>query len=84
MSDNSDDHRKLLELEREQWRRQCRHSFISFCVEALSARGETPALHHRLIASELEAVARGKRKRLMILAPPGSAKVERRWRQPQT
>ena len=71
----SDDARRFLELQREQWRRQCRQSFIAFCTEALSLRGEVPALHHRLIASELEAVARGKRKRLMILAPPGSAKT---------
>jgi predicted phage terminase large subunit-like protein len=67
--------RRLLELEQEQWHRQCRQSFISFCIEALSARGETPALHHRLICSEVEAIARGKRERLMILAPPGSAKT---------
>jgi hypothetical protein len=71
----SDDARKLLELQLEQWRRQCRNSFISFCIEALSARDEVPALHHRLICSELEALARGKCKRLMILAPPGSAKT---------
>jgi predicted phage terminase large subunit-like protein len=71
----SEDARMLLKLEQEQWRRQCRQSFISFSIEALSARGETPALHHRLISSELEALARGKRKRLMILAPPGSAKT---------
>ena len=74
-SDLTDDRNRLLELEQEQWRRQCRSSFIPFCVEALSSRGETPALHHRLIASELEAVAKGDRKRLMILAPPGSAKT---------
>jgi hypothetical protein len=71
----SDDARTLLELQQEQWRRQCRQSFISFAIEALSARGETPALHHRLICSELEALARCKIKRLMILAPPGSAKT---------
>jgi hypothetical protein len=54
---------------------KCRQSFISFCIEALSARDEVPALHHRLFCSELEALARGKCKRLMILAPPGSAKT---------
>jgi predicted phage terminase large subunit-like protein len=67
--------RRLHELELEQWRRQCRSSFITFAIDALAARGEVPALHHRLICSELESVARGKRKRLMILAPPGSAKT---------
>jgi predicted phage terminase large subunit-like protein len=71
----SDDARRLLELQRERWRRQCRSSFLSFAVEALSARNEAPALHHRLICSELESLARGKFKRLMILAPPGSAKT---------
>jgi predicted phage terminase large subunit-like protein len=75
MSDLTEDRNRLLELEQEQWRRQCRQSFIPFCIEALSSRGESPALHHRLIASELEAVARAKVKRLMILAPPGSAKT---------
>jgi hypothetical protein len=75
MNDDSDDVCRLLELEQEQWRRKCRSSFLPFCVEALSARSESPALHHRLICSELEAVARGKCKRLMILAPPGSAKT---------
>jgi len=34
-----------------------------------------PAHHHRLIVSELEQVAKGNIKRLMILAPPGSAKT---------
>ena len=64
MSDHSDDALRLLELEQEQWRRKCRSSFLPFCVEALSAHSESPALHHRLICSELEAVARGKCKRL--------------------
>jgi hypothetical protein len=74
-SELTEDRNRLLELEPEQWRRQCRQSFTPFCIEALSPRGETPALHHRIIASELEAMARGKTKRLMILAPPGSAKT---------
>ncbi|HYI84455.1 MAG TPA: phage terminase large subunit, partial [Acetobacteraceae bacterium] len=33
-----------------------------------------PAAHHRLLIRELEAVARGDTKRLMVLMPPGSAK----------
>jgi hypothetical protein len=69
------DQAKLLELETERWRRQCRRSLAAFAIEALSARGEVPALHHRLIIGELQAVARGKTRRLMILAPPGSAKT---------
>ena len=44
-------------------------------MEALSPRSESPAVHHRLICSELEALAHSKIKRLMILAPPGSAKT---------
>ena len=75
MSDLTDDQIRLLELEREQWHRKCRGSFISYCIEVPEERGEIPALHHRLIAGELEAVARGRTKRLMILAPPGSAKT---------
>lgn len=34
----------------------------------------TPALHHRLIIEHLERLERGKIQRLLILAPPGSAK----------
>src|SRR6516164_6176420 len=36
--------------------------------------GFEPACHHNLIISRLEAVARGEIRRLMIIAPPGSAK----------
>src|SRR5689334_17764843 len=75
MSDDSEDAKKLLELEREQWRRECRRSLIAFCIEVLSSRGEAPARHHRLICQALQDVAEGRRKRLMILAPPGSAKT---------
>jgi hypothetical protein len=75
MSDDREDAEKLLELEREQWRRECRRSFTAFCVEVLSSRGETPARHHRLICQALQDVAEGRCKRLMILAPPGSAKT---------
>jgi hypothetical protein len=71
----SDDQHRLLDLEREQWHRECRRSFIAFCIEALSARGESPARHHRLICQALQDVAEGRCKRLMILAPPGSAKT---------
>src|SRR5215472_13210800 len=75
MSDDSEDAKKLLELEREQWHRECRRSFIAFCIEVLSSRGESPAQHHRLICDALQDVAEGRCKRLMILAPPGSAKT---------
>jgi predicted phage terminase large subunit-like protein len=71
------DQARLLELEREQWHRECRRSFQSFCVEALAPLGQRPALHHVLIIRELQALAdggAGAADRLMILAPPGSAK----------
>ena len=54
MSDATDDARRLYELEREQWLRRCRGDFLSFCIEALSARGEQPARHHRLIIQALQ------------------------------
>jgi predicted phage terminase large subunit-like protein len=75
MNDESDDRRRLLELEQDLWHRRCRNEFLSFCVEALSGRGEVPARHHRLICQALQDVAEGRCKRLMILAPPGSAKT---------
>jgi predicted phage terminase large subunit-like protein len=76
---NNDDARRLLELEQEQlkraWCTECRSSFVNFCTEALAPRGESPARHHRLICQALQDVAEGRCKRLMILAPPGSAKT---------
>lgn len=36
--------------------------------------GFTPAAHHKLLISHLEAVERGELQRLMVLMPPGSAK----------
>jgi predicted phage terminase large subunit-like protein len=70
-----DPRRQLYELELEQWHRRCRSDFLSFAIEALSAQSLQPAAHHRLICSRLQAVAEGRCKRLMILAPPGSAKT---------
>jgi predicted phage terminase large subunit-like protein len=67
--------RRLFDLRQEQWRRVCRADLTSFAVEALASRGEVPARHHRRICAELEAVASGEAERLMILAPPGSAKT---------
>lgn len=54
--------------------RECRRSFGAWCEEALHPFGQAPAIHHRLLIRELEAVARGETKRLMINMPPGSAK----------
>jgi hypothetical protein len=69
------DERRLLELEREMWRRECRGAFLPFCVEALRPQNQTPARHHRLICAAVEEVARGACKRLLMLCPPGSGKT---------
>lgn len=45
-----------------------------WCETALAPLGQKPAAHHRLLIRELEAVARGDVRKLMILMPPGSAK----------
>jgi predicted phage terminase large subunit-like protein len=71
----STDRQRLVELKREQWHRTCRRSFLPFAFEALAARGETPARHHRLFIEKLESVARGQCKRLMLIGPPGCAKT---------
>jgi predicted phage terminase large subunit-like protein len=69
------DQQRLFELRSAQWRRICQRDFLSFCIHALAPRGESPARHHQRICAELQAVARGETRRLMILAPPGSAKT---------
>jgi predicted phage terminase large subunit-like protein len=58
----------------EQKRRRVRGSLLGWCTEVLEPIGQKPATHHRLIITKLEAVARGEIDRLMIYAPPGSAK----------
>jgi hypothetical protein len=55
-------------------RRKVRSSFTEFCEHALAPLSQTPARHHRLLISELEAIARGEIDRLMVFMPPGSAK----------
>jgi hypothetical protein len=37
--------------------------------------GQQPALHHRLLLQQLDAISRGTIDRLMVLMPPGSAKT---------
>src|SRR6516225_7784793 len=69
------DQQRLYELRSAQWRRICQRDFLSFAIHALAPRGESPARHHQRICNELQAVARGDTRRLMILAPPGSAKT---------
>lgn len=55
-------------------RRRLRSDFGSWCEHALAPFDQTPAAHHRLLIRELQAVADGGCKRLMINMPPGSAK----------
>jgi predicted phage terminase large subunit-like protein len=55
-------------------RREARQSFQKWCEIALRPLGLTPAPHHRLLISELQKVADGETKRLMVFMPPGSAK----------
>jgi predicted phage terminase large subunit-like protein len=55
-------------------RRAMRRDFLSWCEFVLAPQGLTPAAHHRLIIRELQAVADGRTKRLMMFLPPGSAK----------
>lgn len=55
-------------------RRAVRRDLGAWCVYALEPQGLRPAAHHRLIIRELEAVARGETRRLMLFLPPGSAK----------
>lgn len=54
------------------WRRAARKSFTGFC-EAI-APDEPPAEHHKLICEAFDDVVEGKKKRIMIFMPPGSAK----------
>ncbi len=42
--------------------------------QVLAPVGQRPALHHALLLRELAAIERGRRDRLMVLMPPGSAK----------
>ena len=55
-------------------RRELRSSLLAWSTFALSPLSHTPARHHRLIIRELETLTHGDNDRLMILAPPGSAK----------
>lgn len=54
-------------------RREIRRDLTTWCRSAL--KPFEPAAHHRLMIRELEAVARGEIRKLMLLLPPGSAKT---------
>lgn len=55
-------------------RRRVRSSLAEWCCHALAPLGHAPARHHLAIIERLEALSRGDIDRLMVLAPPGSAK----------
>ena len=59
----------------EQGRRATNQSdLIDWASWVLGPNGQSPALHHRLLLQQLEAIGRGEIDRLMVLMPPGSAK----------
>ncbi len=70
----SSDAWEIRHREEQSRRRECRRSFLAFCIEALRPFGQVPAAHHRLLIAELQAVADGFRDRIMIFMPPGSGK----------
>jgi hypothetical protein len=45
--------KRLLELEREQWRRECRADLVAFAVEALAPANQKRAAHHRSLKCTL-------------------------------
>jgi len=55
-------------------RRSIRTSLAAFAKIALEPLGLVPARHHLLLIEELEKIARGVSKRLLVMMPPGSAK----------
>lgn len=68
------DIRRAATIQRELFNRECRKDFQLFCEVVMEAEGRSPAFHHRRIIQELEDVAAGVTERLMMFAPPGSAK----------
>jgi hypothetical protein len=65
---------RLLKLKQELWRGECRRNLLAFACQALPA-SERPPKHHKLICAKLEQLIRGDFDRLLIIAPPGSAKT---------
>ena len=55
-------------------RRRIRTDLEAWCTDVLAPTGYKPAAHHKLLIRELEKVARGEVRKLMVLMPPGSAK----------
>ncbi len=57
-----------------EWERDRRRAIRTSLADWARLAGFTPAAHHLLLLSELEALSRGEIDRLMVLMPPGSAK----------
>jgi len=58
------------------YRNRIRESLSEWAIQSLADAGLYPAAHHFKIIERLEALERGDIKRLMVFAPPGSAKSE--------
>ena len=64
---------RRLRLMRERWNREARRSFLRYCQHPMWG-DEVPQLHHEAICAAVSRIETGEIKRLMIFAPPGSAK----------
>ena len=56
------------------FRRQIRGSLTTWCRHVTALRDQIPATHHLAMIRELDGLARGDTRRLILLLPPGSAK----------
>lgn len=66
--------RELATLIEEQKKRKIRGSMLTWSEHRLAPLRQAPAKHHKIIIDALEDVVAGRCDRLMICAPPGSAK----------
>lgn len=55
-------------------RRRVRRDLLAWSTDVLAERGYKPAAHHKVIVSHIERLLNKEYDRLMIFAPPGSAK----------
>jgi hypothetical protein len=55
-------------------RERIRTSLIDWATDVMMSSGLAPAAHHRFLLNNLDQIADGKIKRLLVLMPPGSAK----------
>jgi hypothetical protein len=66
--------RQKLRYKTERHKRKCQTSLYSWSKDCVKDFGFEPARHHKLIIEYLEKIISGEIDRLMIFAPPGSAK----------